>query len=157
MSFNSNYRFLFIAFVLILSSINVLAQKRVATKPSPTPADQSSMVRSSAAFAEVVLRQTELESDIEELSTEYTEEYPKLKASRFELSALQIEFKKLFLVKANETSKLTVALGKIIVRKVALETDLWELRQKYADDHPDVKRAQRKLAVFEKAIKEVLQ
>ena len=43
-----------------------------------------------------------------------------------------------------------------MVRKVEAEVDLWRLQQSYADGHPDVKRAKRRLEIFEKAIKEIL-
>ncbi len=59
-------------------------------------------------------------------------------------------------VGATESGKLTLALGKLIVRKIELETDLWNLRRQYNDEHPEVKRAKRKVEVFERAIKEIL-
>jgi hypothetical protein len=55
-----------------------------------------------------------------------------------------------------ESEKLTFSLGKIMVRKVDAEVDLWRLQQSLADSHPDVKRAKRKVEVFETAIKEIL-
>jgi len=59
-------------------------------------------------------------------------------------------------IKIDETSKLTLALGKLMVRRAELETDLWNLRKKYDDNHPDVKRARRKITIYESAIREIL-
>jgi len=59
-------------------------------------------------------------------------------------------------VNSAESGKLTLALGKLIVRKIELETDLWNLRRQYNDDHTEVKRAKRKAEVYERAIKEIL-
>lgn len=121
--------------------------------PSPAAADS---VKSSPAFAEVLLRKTELQGEMESLLVEYTEEYPKIKEARFQLAAIQKDIDRLLAVKPADVSKLTQALGKLLLRKIELETDLWALRAKYDDEHPDVKRAKRKLEIFEAAIKEIL-
>ncbi len=108
------------------------------------------------AYAEVLLRKIERESELEEFLLGYTEEFPKVKEIRFELSLLQKEMDKITTVKASEAGKLTLALGKLIVRKIELETDLWNLRLQYKDDHDEVKRAKRKVEIYERAIKEIL-
>lgn len=112
--------------------------------------------KSSPAYAEVLLRRTEMEADLESLLLEYTEEYPKIKQTRFEMDMIAKESERLLAVKPTETGKLTEALGKLIVRKVGLGGELWSLQQQYGDAHPDVKRAKRKVEIFEKAIKEIL-
>lgn len=124
------------------------------TKSVPKPAANVQAVKNSPAYAELLLRRTELEAKIEDFLVDYTEEYPKLKEARYELAVLNKENEKLLAV--SDVSKLNLALGKLILRKAELETDLWALRQQYNDEHPDVKRAARKAAAFEKAIKEIL-
>ena len=42
------------------------------------------------------------------------------------------------------------------VRKVEAEIELWKVQQDYADNHPDVRRAKKKVEIYEKAIKEIL-
>jgi len=113
-------------------------------------------IKSSPAYAEVLLRKAERESELEEFLLDYTEEFPKVKEIKFELGLINKEMEKILSVGATESGKLTLALGKLIVRKTELETDLWNLRRQYNDDHPEVKRAKRKIDVFEKAIKEIL-
>ena len=113
-------------------------------------------VKSSPAYAEVLLRKTERESELEEFMLDYTEEFPKVKEIKFELGLINKEMDKILAVKTSESGKLTLALGKLIVRKIELETDLWNLRRQYNGDHPEVKRAKRKVEVFEEAIKEIL-
>jgi len=116
----------------------------------------ASAVKSSPAYAEVLLRKTERESELEEFLLDYTEEFPKVKEIKFELGLLNKEMDKILAVNTAEFGKLTLALGKLIVRKIELETDLWNLRRQYSDDHPEVKRAKRKVEVFAKATKEIL-
>lgn len=114
------------------------------------------IVKSSPAFAEILLRQTERESELEEFLLDYTEEFPKIKEIKFELGLIQKELDRITAVNASEAGKLTLALGKLMVRKTEIETDLWNLRRQYNDDHPEVKRAKRKAEVYERAIKEIL-
>ncbi|HRH41918.1 MAG TPA: hypothetical protein PKY82_09760 [Pyrinomonadaceae bacterium] len=125
-------------------------------KPKPTPATQtvSNSVKSSPAYAEVLLRKVELESDLESLLVSYKEDFPKVKEVNFELALIKKDLQ--ILIGQADTSKLTLALGKLMVRKDALETDYWALQSKYGDEHPDVKRAKRKVLSFQTAIKEIL-
>ena len=115
-----------------------------------------SAAKSSPAYAELLLRRTERTAELEELLLDYTEEYPKVKEIRFELSLIQKETDKVLTVNQAEASRLTLALGKMLVRKIELEVVLWNLRIQYKDDQADVKRARRKIEVYEKAIKEIL-
>ena len=56
-----------------------------------------------------------------------------------------------------ERAQKRVALGNLVERgKVELEAELETLRLQYNDNYPDVKRAKRKVEVFENAIKEIL-
>ncbi len=45
-------------------------------------------IKSSPAYAEVLLRRTERESELEEFLLDYTEEFPKVKEIKFELGLL---------------------------------------------------------------------
>jgi hypothetical protein len=72
------------------------------------------------------------------------------------LTQLQKQLDTLAATKPGDVAKLTLALGKLMVKKVELDTDVWSLQQTLADGHPDVKRAKRKVEIFDKAIKEIL-
>jgi uncharacterized protein involved in exopolysaccharide biosynthesis len=120
------------------------------------PSSETGPIRSSPAYSEILLRKTELQADLEALSADYTEANPKIVDLRFELGALDKSLEKIFGVKPTETGKLTLALGKLIVRKAALETELSRLTRNYSQDHPEVKRAKRRVEIFDAAIKEVL-
>lgn len=142
-----------ILFSLFLFSLPVFSQ----TKPIPKPAANLQPIKSSPAYAELLLRKTELAAQVEDMLVDYTEDYPKLKESRYELGLINKELEKLLAVNPVEASKLTLALGKLLLRKAEIETDHWILLQQYNNEHPDVKRAKRKIETFEKAINEVLQ
>ncbi len=143
---------IFITAIILFSAFCIQAQ--TGNKKIPPPNNQAA--KFSPAYAEILLRKTERESELEELLIAYTEEFPKVKEIKFELTTLQKEMDKVLTVNSSEAAKLTLALGKLIVRKTELETDLWNLRRQYNDENTEVKRTKRKIEVFEKAIKEIL-
>lgn len=154
---NYMLRFAFAILTIFLLSATYNAQsteKSAAVKTASGSAAQ--LAKHSPAYAEILLRKTERESELEEFVLSYTEDFPKVKEIKFELTLLNKELNKILAVGNAEAGKLTLALGKLIVRKIEIETDLWNLRQQYEGEHPEVKRAQRKIEIYEKAVKEIL-
>ena len=147
--------------VMILSLLSfafasaVCGQNAGAKKPE---AEKTTAVTAAAspAYAELLLRKTEMQSELEALVLEYTEEFPKVKEIRFVLGLMDRDVARLAKVKPAESAKLTLALGKLLVRRTELETDMWNLQKNYKDEHPDVKRAKRKVEIYEAAISEIL-
>jgi hypothetical protein len=118
------------------------------------PAEQA--VRATPAYAELLLRRTELESILEDLSDAYTEENPKIKEARRQLELIEKDRARLLTFGTNDVTKMTLALGKLLVRRAELETALWSLKTRFSDAHPDVVRAKRRVASFDRAIGEIL-
>lgn len=143
-------------FVFLLSLACQAQQETPKPKPVATPVAAASVLRSSAAYAEIVLQKTELEAELEAMLIDYTDEYPKIVDSRIEIDLLQKELDRLSAVKAADSGKFTAALGKLIVKKTSLGVQLANLRLKYDEKHPDVVAAKKKVDVFEKAIKNIL-
>lgn len=150
-------KIVFVLSLFCLFASAALAQTNVKKPPVPTALTKAEIVKSSPAYAEVLLRKTELLSELESLLVEYTEEYPKVRDLRFETALLQRELDRLMVTNLPDASKLSAALGKLMVRKCEIDTDLWSLQKQFNDTHPDVKRAKRKSEIFEAAINEILQ
>ena len=148
-------KIVFIASLICFSSVLAFAQTKL--KPAVNVPVTTNQAKSSPAYAEVLLRKTELLAELESLLVEYTEDYPNVKQLRYQTGLLQKELDKMSAVKPSESAKLSVSLGKLIVRKCELDTDLWSLQQEFNDQQPDVKRAKRKSEIFDAAIKEILQ
>jgi predicted nuclease with TOPRIM domain len=129
----------------------VAANAQVKPKPAAV-----SPVKGTAAYSEVLLQKAELTAELESLLSEYTEDYPVVKKLRIEVGLLQKEIDRLLAIAPTEMGKLSTALGKLMIRKTQAETELWKLRQNYADEHPDIKSAKRKVEIFEAAIREIL-
>lgn len=145
--------------VIILTAVICAAQNNPAKpKPSPTPIATIDLqpIRSSPAYAELLLHRTDLESNLDALLVDYTEEFPKVKDIRLELGFLKTEMDRLMAVKPADAAKLSQALGQLMLRKVEIETQLDALRAQYKDDHPDVRKARKKVETYEAAIKEIL-
>lgn len=138
---------------LVLGSMSVFCQAQPKAVPTPTTVQSG---KATAAYAEVALKRADVEAELESLLVEYTDEFPKVKEFRFALTRIDAEATRLGTIKAAERDRATAALGKLMVRKVEAEIELWKVQQDYADAHPDVKRAKKKVEIYEKAIKEVL-
>ena len=147
------------AIVLLVGT--AAAQTNVA-KVKPTPSSSSSAaadlqpIRSSPAYAELLLHQAELQSTLDGLLVDYTEGYPKIKEIRIELGFLKTEMDRLLAVKPADAGKLTLALGRLMLRKVELERQLDILHSQYKDEHPEVRKTKRQIETYESAIKEIL-
>lgn len=120
------------------------------------PPIEINSIKSSPAYAEILLRKTEIEADLVSFSEDYTDTNPKVIDAKFELALLTRELDRLFGVRPSDIAKLTEAAGKLIVRHAALETELNRLQRSYNNDHPQVKRARRKAEYFAAAVKEIL-
>jgi uncharacterized protein involved in exopolysaccharide biosynthesis len=127
-----------------------------AAKPTETPAVDLTPIRSSPAYAELLLHKTELEADLASLIEEYKEDFPKVLEIRVELGFVNSEIARLFNVKPADSGKLTLALGRLMLKKIDLETQLEALKARYKDEHPDVKRLKKQVDIFEAAIKDIL-
>ncbi len=142
---------------IILSTIFILiicAAVFAQTKSKPATANSA---KSTSAFAELILLKTEVESTLEELLLDYKEEYPEVKKNRVQLGFINKELDNLLKLDASQMPKLTLALGKLLVRKIELQSTLSALRENYKEDNPEVARAKKKLEIFEKAIAEIMQ
>lgn len=141
------------ALLLMAAAASSFAQ---ADKKSEQAKAAPNQAAASPAYAELLLKRTELQSQLESLILEYTEEYPKVKEIRQTIVLLDRESARLGKVKTTDSGRLTLALGKLMVRKIELETDLWGLRSSLQEEHPDVKRAKRRVEIYEGAIAEIL-
>jgi len=145
---------LLVAFIFGIGTVRAVhAQKAEIGK---TAASDLSQVKSSPAYAELQLRRTELVSELESLLLDYNEEYPKIKELRNTISLVDRDIARISKVKTGESSKLTLALGKLMLRRIELEADLWNLQKNYKEEHPEVKRAKKKVEIYESAITDIL-
>ncbi len=63
---------------------------------------------------------------------------------------------KLLGLNANEVNRLTVAVGKLLVKKAEQSAEVDTLLKTYNEKNPDVIRAKKKLSVIENALKDLM-
>lgn len=146
-------KLILLAGLIVGASITAFSQS---PRTDPVQSKEVGPIRSSPAYAEAILRKTELQAELESMLPDYTEENPKVIDARFEIGVLNKDIDRMFGVRPTETGKLTEALGKLVVRRAAVATELHRLLRTYSKDHPEVKRAQRRVDIYDAAIREIL-
>jgi len=149
--------FPFIVLVCLFSASAVISQTGKPPKASPTPVPTANPIKSSAAYIELTLHKTIINAELVDLLEEYTEEYPRVKELKLEVQYVQAELVNLQELGASLLPRLTESFAKLLLQKIKMQVDLALLRAAHKDDHPDVKRAIRRVDIYEKAIKDVLQ
>jgi hypothetical protein len=143
---------------VVILFVAVMSPAQVKPKPSTvvpaTPTVSAPNIRATPAFAEVLLRLTEIDAELDAMLEEYTEEFPKVRELRFESSVLKKEIERLSAV--TDPFRLSAALGRMIVRKAELATQLFVVQSQFNDQHPDVKRAKKRVESYETAIISIL-
>ena len=145
------------AFVILSFALSANAQtngRKAVAQTSVSANNQAA--KSSPAYAELLVERTELEAQLEDFLGDYNEDFPKIKELRFQLDLIQKALNRFLAVSASDAPKLSLALGKLTLRKIELETALWNLQKQYKDNYPEVKRLKRKVEVFDRAIREIL-
>lgn len=141
---------------LVLALLLVCGVTAAAQAPSKSAPVASNGAQATPAYAEILLKSTAVEAELEGVLLDYTEDFPRVKELKYEHGLLEKEKGRMKAMKPDQVPKLSLALGKLIIQRIELETDLWKLRENYREEHPDVRRAKRKLEIFEKAIAEIL-
>ena len=154
MTRRSAFLSLFLCFAFIATANEAAAQNR--ESPAQQRQEVDGTVSATPAFAEVLLRKVELEAELEGLLIEYTDEFPRVVNLKHEVGLLNTEIDGLRKVPAEQSGKLTLALGKLLVKRAELSTDLWVLLKTYKEEHPDVKRAKRRVEIYSNAITAIL-
>lgn len=108
------------------------------------------------AYGVLIVRKSVVESELAELSEKVTNEHPRLESMRFELRALRREMTKMRAVETSDESKLSSAVGNLILSRVALEVELNDLLVSLKPQHPEVTKKRVELAVIEREIDNVL-
>jgi uncharacterized protein involved in exopolysaccharide biosynthesis len=144
-------------FILFLPLFCAAQPASVVKSPETIVKTQTQPVKSSPAYAEVLLEKVTLEAELADLLANYTDEFPKVKETRVKINLVDLALARIMMVKPEDSAKLSQALGKLMLRKIELQYDLYELQKKYSDQHPEVKSAKRKIEVFDKAVSEILQ
>lgn len=155
--------FLLIAFIFSVQTIEISAQQ-----PKTAPQTQTNVtapiktlgrkpdVKTTPAYAELIMKRTEVAAELEVLLPDYTEESPEVREKRLSLQILDAALKRLETVTLEQYLALTPAVGKMLARKLEAEAELKILSEIYTDEHPAVKKSKIRFKIFDAELKKLL-
>lgn len=126
-------------------------------KTGKTPPVTNSALKSSAAYGELIAAQAEAKVDLKILLFDYKEAAPQVVAKQKLIESYKTEIAKLEAMPATIAPKLTLALGRLLVKKIEAEAELNDLIEEYAEEHPSVKKARVRFQVFTEETNKLLQ
>ena len=133
----------------------------VAAFAGPAPQTQSAEgdaqdPKGTSAYAALVLRKVAVSAELADLSSRLTNESREVRARQVELSLLRREMEAMQAVGRDGVARLSNAYGQLVLRKVALEVELYGLRDSYTAAHPDVKKKRVELQLLRREIEDIL-
>lgn len=146
----------FSIFFLLIFSLSIFSQTDEKKPKLDYSTPTSKAIKSSPAYASLILHRTNLRAELEEMLVTYTEDFPKVVDARHEIDLVNFQLSRLLDTKITDSCRLSDSLGKLMLQRTAVEMLLWNLRKKYNEEHPDVQRAKKKLDIYEKAVAEIL-
>lgn len=149
-------KFIFSATFLLIFSLSIFAQTDDNKPKLDYSTPTSKAIKSSPAYATLILHRTNVRAGLEEMLVTYTEDFPKVVDARHEIDLVNFELSRLLDTKVTDSCRLSDSLGQLMLKKTEIQMLIWNLRKKYNDDHPDVQRAKKKLEIYEKAVAEIL-
>jgi hypothetical protein len=112
--------------------------------------------KATPAYEVLILRKVADEPDLLDLRKNFTSDSELVKTKRFELTFVTREIDKLQRVEQAAIPKLTAVYGDLLLRRVALEVQLEDLRGRLTSDSPDFTRTRTELAVLDREIAKLL-
>lgn len=113
-------------------------------------------VKTTPAYAELLVRRTDAAAELEVLLADYTDEAPEVREKRLHLQILDQALKRLETVTLDQYQALTPAVGKMLAGKMEAEAELKIFSEMYTEEHPSLKKAKIRFKVFEAALKKLL-
>jgi hypothetical protein len=104
----------------------------------------------------LIQQKVKLQAELENLLSEYGSEWPKSKKAQFELDTLKTEMKKMADVEESKVSKLTSGFGSLVLRRIALATEVHMLLEEEGSEWPTFKLKQRELELLDKEIQKIM-
>lgn len=145
-------RILFAVFIG-LTGIGAVNAQRTAPVAPPAPCE----AKSSAAYAELVLRKVALQAELEASLATMAKDNPIVTAKQSELDAVAAEVDQLCKVPHAKQVYLNENYAKLLLHKVELAGRLKTLLVRYTAEHPDVKRTQAELNALVREMAKIME
>ena len=138
---------LVLALAFAFSPAAALAQK--APQPGQNP-------KTTQAYSMLIQHKVQVQAELEDLLTQYDSNWPRSKRLQFELDTVKSEMKKMAEVEESKVIKLTAGYGSLVIRRIALATEVQMLLEEEGSEWPPLKQRQRELELLDKEIQKVM-
>jgi len=138
---------LIIVLAFAVLPVAVLAQK---------PSEPQQNPKTTQAYSMLIQQKVKLQAELETLLSEYTSDWPTSKKVQFELDTLKSEMKKMAEVEESKVIKLTSGFGSLVLRRIALATEVHVLLEAEGSEWPTFKLKQRELELLDKEIQKLM-
>jgi hypothetical protein len=125
----------------------VLAQKVSQSEQNP---------KTTQAYSMLIQQKVKVQAELENLLSEYSSDWPTAKRKQFELDTIKTEMKKMAEVEESKVIKLTPGYGGLVLRGIALATEVHMLLEEEGSEWPTLKQKQRELELLDKEIQKVM-
>lgn len=120
------------------------------------PSEPEQNPKTTQAYSMLIQQKVKLQAELESLLSEYSSDWPKSKMLQFELDTLKSEMKKMAEVEESKVIKLTSGFGSLVLRRIALATEVHVLLEEEGSEWPTFKLKQRELELLDKEIQKVM-
>lgn len=138
-----------VVLVLALAFLPVAARAQKASESPPDP-------KTTQAYSMLIQQKVRLQAELESLLSEYGSDWPKTKKVQFELDTLKSEMKKMLEIEESKVIKLTSGFGSLVLRRIALATEVHMLLEEEGSEWPTSKQRQRELELLDKEIQKLM-
>lgn len=127
-----------------------------AAVPAQKVSDPPQDPKTTQAYSMLIQQKVKLQAELENLLSEYGSDWPKSKKLQFELDTLKSEMKKMAEVEESKVIKLTLGYGALVLRRIALASEVHMLSEEQTSDWPPLKQKQRELELLDKEIQKLM-
>jgi hypothetical protein len=112
--------------------------------------------KTTQAYTMLIQHKVKVQAKLESLLNEYGSDWPPSKELQFELDTIKSEMKKMAEVEEAKVIKLTSGFGSLVLRRIALATEVHTLLEENSSEWPPFKQKLRELELLDQDIQRLL-
>ena len=138
----------FLVAIIALAAITALATEQ---GDGPTP-----HIKATPAYEMLIVKRAAVTAEVVEQQKKFTSQHPDVVSSAYELSLLNKEIGKMLAAESSQLSKLSRVYGQLLLRKIELQVEERDLRNRLTLSHPDLKRKRVELNAIQHKINHLM-
>jgi len=113
-------------------------------------------VKATPAYKSLILKRVSLRGELFRQREMFTSQHPDVERSNYELSLLNKEIERMLASPSSQISKLSTVYADLILRKIDLQAEEYQLRRQVTASHPDLRQKRIELAALQEEIEDLL-